>query len=98
MPDEITPTLGIQVSNEETPSDASTRLHTLETNKNFEEEVTEVKHLLKSHLSNQIPLMHKMLPLNDNQLKREKSAIGKLNYKHSSNEMEYADMINRDRD
>ena len=66
MPDEITPTLGIQVSNEETPSDASTRLHTLETNKNFEEEVTEVKHLLKSHLSNQIPLMHKMLPFNDN--------------------------------
>ena len=42
--------------------------------------------------------MHKMLPLNDNQLKREKSAIGKLNYKHSSNEMEYADMINRDGD
>jgi hypothetical protein len=76
MPDEITPTLGIQVSNEETSSDASTRRHTLEINKNFYEEVLEVKNLLKSHLSYQIPLMQKMLPLNDNKLKREKSALG----------------------
>jgi len=66
MPDENTPTLGICVSNEDEPADSSTRLKNVGNNKNLDEEVTEVKYLLNSHLSKSesIPLMHNVLPLN----------------------------------
>ena len=42
--------------------------------------------------------MHKILPLNENKMKQEMSERGKIGKKHGSNEMEYADMINRDGD